>query len=393
MILMWLGSWVLMMYGLTFSQAQFAEMMARLQKDFWNKGLESSFGKMLVRALDVVILEASPQKSLYAGLALRNLRVLSLRPSVLVMSLSTLGSWWAIVLGLLFLSFNGFFLLGICALGFVTGGRLPQFKKFLQWLFGTGVFLIGGEAMLRHASVVQTFLGQSEWAFWLADGRMGAVLGILVIGLIASLVIKVEFWSLTLALSLLVTNTLSFNGALGLVAGERLGRMVLLWWHSRSLNQECRRLGQWGALSSALGVLIGFFLVGELRSLLYFDFSSDRAAFQDKTLHFMLLFTVMLGCQLVAQMIWGHFASQSPAEEVQEDRYFPESWLHHDFLSPVVKGWGREKVLKRLSEIRYHLQGLHTLKEGQIPEALQARLRQEEQSLSRVQELLGNEKL
>lgn len=382
MILMWLGSFVLMMFGLTESQKQIARLFAHLQKRVLDRGLENTTtGKLFIRALDLVVLEASPQRSLYSGMALYNLRVMSLRPSNLIMALSTLGAWWVVILGLLFLSFNGFLLLGLCTLGFFTMWMTPRMKIILGWLFATGIFLVGGELMLRNSSIVQTILGQSELAFFLADGRFPAVMALMLLSLVTSLVVRLEFWSLALSLSLLLTNTISFNGALGLVAGERIARMILFWWHSRNLNQDCRRIGRQFSVVSIVGVLIGFLIAGESRVLLDFGFSSDLAAFQDKSLQFVVLFAVILAIQCLAQMIWGHFGSLVQVDELQEPKYIPTLWHDQDFLSESIYSWSKEKVHKRLNEIRYHLQGLGTLREGQVPEHIQARLKEEEQQL------------
>lgn len=388
MILMWLGSFVLMMFGLTESQKHAAAFFANLQKNFFEKGFDVNTTKMFVRALDVVVLEASPQRSLYTGLALYNLRILNLRTSNLIMCLSTLGAWWVLILGLLFLSFNGFFLLGLCTLGLIGAWKAPKAKLLLKWVFATGVFLIGGETMLRNSTVVQTILGQSDLAFFLADGRFGAVLGILIASILMSFIVQVEFWSLALALSLLLTNTLSFNGALALVAGERIARMLLFWWRSRSLNQDCRRIGFQLSMVSILGVLIGFLVAGEARNLFYLGFSSDLSSFQDKSLQFVMLFAVILVLQFFAQMVWGHFGSLAKVDELQDAKYFPASWADFELLSPAAMTWAKDRVHKRLSEIRYHLQGLQSLKEGQVPEHIQARLKLEEQQLSALDQSL-----
>ncbi|WP_415062253.1 hypothetical protein [Bdellovibrio sp.] len=382
MILMWLGSFVLMMFGLTESQKQLAHLFAKLQRAFLEKGLETTTGKMFSRTLVITALEASPQKSLYSGMALYNLRVLSLKASNLLMCLSTLGAWWVVILGLLFLSFNGFFLLGVCVLGLTGFGLTPKTRQLLKWIFATGVFLVGGEMMLRNASVISTLLGQGEAAFVLADGRFGAVFMILLASLFISFVVRVEFWSLVMGLGLLVTNTLSFNGALGLVAGERIARMILFWWQTRNLNQECRRIGLQFSLVSIVGVIVGFLVAGEIRSLFYLGFSSDLSSFQERSLQFVLLFAVMLGFQFAAQMIWGHFGSQVKVDEIQEGKYIPSSWVEMELTSNGIMAWAKQKVHKRLSEIRYHLAGLSSLKEGQVPENIQARLQEEEKQLS-----------
>lgn len=388
MILMWLGSFVLMMFGLSNSQRYAAEFFAALQRKFLDKGLEANLHCMLIRSADVVLLEASPQKSLYSGMAFYNLRVLGLRPSSLIMCLSILGAWWVLILGFLFMSFNGLFLMGLCSLMLLSSLLTAKLDKVLKWIFSTGLFLLGGEIMLRNSSILQTTLGESDFVFFLSDGRFPAVAGLLFAGIILSFVVQIEFWSLALGLSLLFTNVLSLNGALGLLAGERIGRMILFWWHSRGLNQDCRRLGRQFALVSSLGAFLGLVIAGALREAIDLGYSNGLAAFQDKSLRFMILFMVILLFQFVAQMIWGHFAAQAQVAEMQEPHYISQVWLRPEFFSAANMAWAKGKVHKRLSEIRYHLTGLNSLKEGQVPELVQTRLKTEEERLTLVEKML-----
>lgn len=272
MILMWLGSFVLMVFGLAYSQKSIAALFANLQK----AALERAQGPW---ALSAAVLEASPQKSLYTGMALYNLKIMGLRPACFLMCASPLGSWWALGLGLLYLSFNGFFLLGLCFLGLFHIGGMPRLKLLLKWIFAAGLFLIGGEMMLRNSSVIQTLLGQNHLAFFLADGRFGAVMTLLIVAAILSFFIRVEFWSLVLGLSLLTMGTLSLNGALGLVTGERIGRMLAFWWRTQGLSQESRRWMGFLTLFSVLGIGLGFLGAGVLRSLFVFEDKSLQLVF------------------------------------------------------------------------------------------------------------------
>ena len=390
MILMWLGSFVLMMVGLAYSQKYAAEVLAKLQRKFFEKGLEGNLKTVFIRALDVVVLEASPQKSLYAGMALFNLRILGLQPAALVMCLSTIGVWWVLILGCLFMSFNGLLLLGICSVMFLSAFITPKVNRVLKWIFFTGLFLFGSEIMLRNASILQSTLGESDFVFFLADGRFPSVVGLFFAGAVLSLLVQMEFWTFALALGLLFTNLLSLNGALGLIAGERVGRMILFWWHTRGLNQDCKRLGQEFAMVSSLGAILGLFLAGAVRETLYMGYSSGMASFQDKSLQFVMLFIVILVCQFIAQMVWGHFAAARKPEEMQDPKYISTVWFRLEFLSVTAMQWAKDKVHKRLSEIRYHVQGLGTLKEGQVPEHIQVRLRAEEDQLQKIESLMNS---
>ncbi|MGE5085781.1 MAG: hypothetical protein ACM3MG_05725 [Bacillota bacterium] len=388
MILMWLGSFVLMMTGLSLSQKHVATLFQSLQRKFLDKNLDQpSLFKMLQYCLDVVLLEASPQRSLYAGMALYNMRIAGLRASSLVMCLSTIGAWWVMLLGMLFLSFNGFFLLGLCSLGLITVVKTPKIDRVIKLLFAMGLFLVGGEMMLRNSNVLIMALGQSDLAFFLADGRFVSVLAIAAVSTVASLFIRTEFWSLVVGLSLLFVNILSLNGAIGLLAGERIGRMLLFWWHTRSLNQDCRRVGWQFSMASIVGVILGMLLAGEVRTTLDMGFSSEMASYQNKSLQYVLLFGIILLVQFVAQMVWGHFGGNVQVDELQDAKYVSKVWMSEEFASLGVLAWAKTKIHKRLSEVRYHLQGLTTLKEGQVPEHIQVRLKAEEQELTKLEAL------
>jgi hypothetical protein len=246
-----------------------------------------------------------------------------------------------------------------------------------------GIFLLGGDLALRNSSVLLNLLGTGDLVFFLADGRFLSVLGILFIGVLLTFFVSVEFWSVCLALTLLIANVISVNGALALFAGERIGRMLLFWFRSRELNQDCRRIGWQFAVVSASGAFFGFMIAGILRGDAGIGFNGDMDLSRQKTLEFLSLAAVILVIQFLSQMVWGHFGSKLAVDEIQEGRYVPKSWTEQELISTEALDWIRAKVHKRLSEIRYHRQGLQTVKEGQIPEVLQARLKAEEDQLSR----------
>lgn len=384
MILMWLGSFVVMIYGLSESQKHMALLFSGLQKRFYDKSFEGPFAKIFMHAADVTVLEASPQKSLYSALALFNMRILSPRATLLKMGLSLLGAWWVLILGLLYMSLNGLFFLGFSSLMLLSFLAYPRLQELLKTIFYAGLFLMGGELMLRSAGVMSNLLGESNMAFTLADGRFGAVGILLVAGILISLVIEFEFWSLALSLAFLATNTLSFNGALALVAGERVGRMILLAVRGRCLNQACANLSRHFALFSAIGALVGLWIAGSAHGMIGGMESFDANAAQQKCLSFMEYFVVILFFQFVGQMIYGHFASQKPIDEVQEARYFSKAWLQRGLLSPGALLWAKSRVQTRVSEIKYHIQGLQSLPDGKVPEHLQARLKTEEEQLHKL---------
>ena len=375
MILIWLGSFAVMLFGMSESQKQISKFTFEWQKNILSKGLETSFSKMLLGSLALVVAEASPQKSLHSGLVLFNLRILGLRASLLQMCLSVLGAWWILLLGFLFLGVNGFFALGLGSLVFLNVGLTEKWKVGLRALFSMGLFLVGGESVFRNSSVLLTTLGQSELAFFLADGRFGSMVLLGLLGIVLSFFVQVEFWSFALGLSFLISSTISINGALGLVVGERIGRMLLFWWRSRVLSLDCQRLVSQLTLSSVAGTLMGLIAVGVLR---------DLFLVQDKSLFFVAIMMIVLFCQFVGQMTWGHFANKVQSTEAVKAQYILPTWMNEEVLPAGVQAWARGKIQVRLGEIRYHLQGLGSLREDQVPGTLKARLRDEEQQLSKL---------
>lgn len=383
MILMWLGSFVLLLFGLSESQKVLANIFSGSQKDLLEGNSDKSLAHLFARYLGVTLLEGSPIKSLYSAMAAYNMRVMPARAGSLWMCLSTLGAWWALLLGYLFLNVNGLLLLGIGALSYLGLLRGRVTVNYLKLSLYVGIFLLGGDLSLRNASVLLNLLGTGDLVFFLADGRFFSVLGILAIAIVLSFFVSIEFWSICLALTLLVANVVSVNGALALFAGERIGRMLFFWWRSRALNQDCKRLGWQFALVSASGAFLGFMIAGILRGEGSIGFGGDVDLFRQKTLEFLSLSAVILVVQFLSQMVWGHFGSKYAVDEIQDARYVPQFWTEQELISTTALTWIRAKVQKRLSEIRYHLQGLQTVKEGQIPEVLQARLKAEEAQLSR----------
>jgi hypothetical protein len=381
---MWLGSFALMMFGMTETQKHIAALFAPVQKKILIKGLEGPLSQMFPRVAALVFAEASPQKSLYAGMALKNMRVLGVRPSVLMMCLSTLGAWSIILLGMFFLGFSGLFLMGFGVILLFGLSKMEKLKDMIKVIFSAGLFLLGGEMIMRQGRVIPMMLGESDWAFFLADGRFAAVFGILILAFLISLIIEIEFWSVALSLSLLVGGVISLNGALGLVAGERMARAVLFYLRTRKLNDTCKKIGLGFSVTSFLGALLGLFMAGFVREGLPYVYSSEGEILQDKVTIFIALWVVILATQFVAQMIWGHFGGAYKESELQEASYFTKAWVQKELISVSALLWSLAKLHTRLSELKYHLQGLGTLKEGQVPEHIQSRLKTEEQEVSKL---------
>lgn len=384
MILMWLGSFVLMLWGVNSFQQNFARAFSQIQKTVLEKGFSSAMATLFLQSASVTITEASPLKSLYSAMALLNLKVLGQRPAVLMMCLSPLSFIPVFLLGLLYLNFSGFFVLGLCVVTLLRFGKPNYLDDALKILFSIGVFLIAGESVLKNSSIIQSYLTQNDLVFFLADGRFSAVLVLVAVSFAIGILVQAEFWSLVLALTLLTSGMLSFNGALGIVLGERLAMAVVFWFRTKGLSPDCKKLGQQYALLAFVSSLLGFWIAGEMRVFLNIGFSSELSAVQEKTFSFLVLFGVMLAIQWFAGMIWGHFAGNKKTEEMQDAKYITSNWIDRGLLADSARAWAKDRVQKRLAEIRYHLAGIQTLKEGQLPVHIQTRIKDEERQLSEL---------
>ncbi|MNT33612.1 hypothetical protein D3C72_1695480 [compost metagenome] len=129
---------------------------------------------------------------------------------------------------------------------------------------------------------------------------------------------------------------------------------------------------------------MGLFAAGFVRESLVWFYSSEGEILQDKVVIFVALWVVVLAVQFLAQMIWGHFGGAYKESELQEVRYFSKTWIQKDLVSVTALRWALGKLHTRLSEIKYHLQGLGTLKEGQVPVPIQARLKAEETEVAKL---------
>jgi hypothetical protein len=304
---MWLGSLVLIIAGAVLAHKYLRELGSEFKKTLIY-GIENlTFSKVFFRLLGLALIDVSPQATLSSSIEYHKKSIMTLRMQVLLMCLSSLGVWLALFLGLLFMNFNGLFLLGICSVGLLSVFRKEPLNRYLKFIFAVGLFLVGGESVLRNSNLILNLLGESDFIFFLADGRLQAVLGLIFFSILVTLFVQIEFWSLFFALSLFCSNILSLNGALGLVIGERIAALILFWWNTKNLNQESLGLKTQFIGVSFLGLIAGLLFVGELRSLFVFEFSQSLTAIQDKSIQLLIFFTLVLFMQWMFQMTWGHF--------------------------------------------------------------------------------------
>lgn len=317
MILIWLGSWALMLFGFEMSQAELSSFLKSKTKNAFLKILTS----------------VSPQRSLYAGAVGMSAGRLSMKEGLTLMSFDFLGAWWVFLLSGLFLNIQGLIFVGLGWLIFANVYRIPKIRYILKFSFATGVFLVGGESLLRQSAMLQSMLGESGIAFWLVDGRLPAVLSIVLLGLVLGLFIRLQFWSLILALCLLISSTISFSGALALFAGELLAHCCLLAYRSRQFSAGLRNLVRKWSVASGAGVLVGLFGTWYLKELLNWGSSFGMNGSEERSSQFLILAAVLILMQGFFQMVAGHFLSRSVPKGDPASMPIPSWWFESGILT------------------------------------------------------------
>lgn len=388
MILMWLGSIALMMFGFLSARRAFQEIFSQFSISLIEKEFSPSPVPSLLKSSIFALLQPSPMQTQYGAISFLSLKKWGTRSSVLMMCTSVLGVVFVLVLGFLFANLSGALLMGVGSFYLMSHRLSEMMKSILKLIFFCGLFLIGGEIALRSSSILQTLLGQSEFAFFLADGRFSAVLPLLFLALVFSLILDFEYWSYVLGLSLLLTNVISINGALALVSGELLGRQVFLAIRTWGQDATVSKLTRGFVAVSLFGIFFGFLLAGEARSIFDLGFTQDFTSSQAKLFDFVTMIALLHAVWFLAAMIWGHFAGNKTYEPTDKAIYPPTSWWDQALFTNEVEVLQQKTITQRLSEIRYHLKGLETIDKAQIPGPIQARLVTEEKDLSLLDQRL-----
>jgi hypothetical protein len=135
-----------------------------------------------------------------------------------------------------------------------------------------------------------------------------SVLTLLLCSAVASVFIQIEFFFLILAFSLLPVHILSMNGALGLIAGEQIGSLLLFWFKTRNTNER-RDITLYSQFSLVYGIgtLGGLLVSGEMKSFYYLGSSGEISAPLDLSLKLLFLFSILWLVRFLLLMSWGHF--------------------------------------------------------------------------------------
>jgi Na+/phosphate symporter len=382
MILLWLGSLVGLLAGLSLFRSGMGRLFAPLTKNFLRLPEPSSLLGMLVITKLGAIGQGGFQKTAYGALALLNSRSFSRRYALLLLCLAGAGLWTTLVAAALAWQVNGAYLLGVSVLIYVYSWWTQKGFELFKAVFGLGLFLSQAELLLRNQSVLLSVLGESEFHFLLADGRFAAQLVWLAAAFVITLLVQFESWAVFLALGLLAAGSLSLNGAVAFVIGEMLAHVWMLAIRSRRLNQDAKKIAMAYAGVGTFGLLIGFFLAGGLRELFSWGYSFEVSQITEKSLQFLAMYLTVIAAHAVTVMVWGHFAARTQVDEVQKGEYFSTRWIRQGLIDPEILNFILTKLQQRLALLHDQQKSLNLQERAQIPPAYLADHEQEIVKLS-----------
>lgn len=372
MTLIWFGSFALMLGGVWLFRKYLELVMHETLFQVYPKlSHEKSTIPLMTRTLFVSAL-STPEQNLRLALMGWNLRLIAKRNTMVLLCLTHVGVFISLALGFLYLKFNGLFLLS-AALLLLTPLK-ESFKNRVMLVVALGFFLLGAELSLKNMSVIQSTLGQSDWAFFLADGRFKAVAFFAVCSFVLGLFIRLQGWSLFLGMALVAGGVISFNGALGIILGELLSFYLVSIFYARHFAPiEFTWTKVWAALG-ATGAVLGFWLAGEMRAFNYEFAQSSQLS--EKTALLVICAVVMHILPLALQMAWGHFACKKEIDEAPI-RYLSLKVFKDNGLTNAASNFVMQKFSTRISEIRYHWMGVQNLKPNEVPPFMLERLKRE----------------
>ncbi|WP_413290013.1 hypothetical protein [Bdellovibrio sp. HCB337] len=365
----WLIAVVAMIGGAYVFRYGISLVLSPLQHQFLKLPEPTSILKMVTVTKLCDVSQGSFLQNQYSAMALINSRSFSRRYSILLLCLSAAGLWTTMLAMLLTWQMDGTIfgiLTGVLA---IASYWWRMGRAWAAVTLGLYVLLMGGFSVLRYQDSLLSFLGESEFHFLLADGRFAAQLVWLAAAFVLTLVIRVESWTVFLALALLGAGSLSLNGAIAMVIGEMLAHVAVLMWKSRKLNQDTQKTAKLYALSSMIGLVIGFVLAGGVREVFSWGFTFDTNPLTEKSLQFFTMYFVVVAAQCAASMTWGHFAAQKKIDEVQKGDYFSIKWISRGLVSNSIGTYVLNKLHERLDLLVAQKRELDAKERARIPQA------------------------
>lgn len=345
-----LGLLLLMTWSLQRSAAAIADLLAPLRR----KAFERTDGttlRLVLSQLLLVLAEPAPSALRTQAATAQALRLRSWRTNLMAVCFSELSVAVLIAASLFFLAMGGLF--PLCAGVFVmavSSLRPRELRPLGAALIFFGLFLWAGETGLK---VGRGFLGLEAdgLSMWLADGRPLAVLLWLAVSTVTGALIGFEFLALPFALMGLAAGTLSLNGAVALLWGERLGLALRWWWQSRGQIPSVRLMTKGFVLSQLLAVLASFLFLGFARDVMGF------ASFGQEGLGALLGDFLTLSLWTTAFFVlfacaWGHFAGAKTPEDMMEPGRTPEAWLASQGFRTSMIPWFLDGLFKRRAELK-----------------------------------------
>ena len=381
MILMWLGSIALMFFGMELFRSGVSDLLAPLQKRFLNLPEPTGVMNMVATTKLCNLGQGSFLQGQYGAIALLNSRSFSRHYAILLLCLSSAGLWTTILgIGLAW-QMSGEVFISAALVIYIAVFWLNRGKNLFKSILGLGVFLSAAEWALQKQSILLSLLGESDLHFLLADGRFTAQIVWLCAAFALTLVIGIESWAAFLALTLLVAGSLSLNGAVAFVIGELLAHVWMLWWRSRKLNQDVQSVAKAYAVSATVGLIIAFFLAGELREIFSWTYSTEISQIGERSLQFLLLYLVVIIAQALPVLGWGHFAARKKYDEVQKGEYFSTRWISQGLVSNSILDYIFKKLNERLHLLIDQRKKLNEDEKAQIPPRF---LQDHEQEVSKL---------
>lgn len=367
MILMWLGTFVGAVVALWWFGYSINAISGGLQKRFLNMPDPSPSIKTMITTKFCGLGMGSFLRTQYSAVALLNTRAFSRRHGVLLLCLSSAGTWVTMLTMLLAWQFDGTILIAPWLVLFLICRVAGISPHWVRPLLAFGALMTLLQAVLMRQSILMTTLGESDLHFMLADGRLPAQLLWVAVSFVVTMLLGVESWAALLALVLVVSGSMSLNGAIAFIIGEMLGHVWLLWWRSRKLNQDVKDVTKNYALVSTLGLVIAFFAAGMLREIFAWNVKFESNQLTEKSLQVLALYFVIVAIQALAVLAWGHFAAQKKIDEVQTGEYFPIRWISLSLISNEVLDFMLKKLSVRLELLLAQKKELDSKDRAQIP--------------------------
>jgi len=367
MILMWLGPFVGAVVALWWFGFSISAVSGGLQKRFLNMPDPSPVVKTMLMTKFCGLGMGSFLRAQYSAVALLNTRAFSRPHGILLLCLSSAGTWVTMLTILLAWQFDGGILVLPWFVLFLVFRTAGVSTHWIRPLLSFAALMSLLQLLLLKRSILMTTRGEIGLHVPLTDGRLPAQLLWMAVSFVVTLLIGVESWAVLLALVMVVAGSMSLNGAVAFIIGEMLGHVWLLWWRSRKLNQDVKSLTKTYALISTLGLVVAFFAAGFLREIFVWNFTFEGNQLTEKSLQILSLYFVIVAIQALAVLIWGHFAAQKKIDEVQTGEYFPIQWLSLSMISAETLDFILKKLSERLELLLAQKKDLDLKDRAQIP--------------------------